>query len=227
MAKRRYRRKSKKNLSAIEWAVLIGILLYALTKKVLLFIQQFILDLQYRIQQFTLFDWIIIVIILLSLIFIIHSFINIKNARSRKKIEENKEKRADEARLRLSRDAEYQNLVNMDPYDFEKYVADLFMIRGYEVELTPRTGDGGKDIILRKDGEIHIVECKRYNENHKVSRPAIQKFHSALIDMNAKEGFFVTTSYFTQPAMQYTINKPIRLIDLPRLIEMIEESKGK
>ena len=114
----------------------------------------------------------------------------------------------------------------MDPYDFEKYVDDLFMIRGYEVELTPRTGDGGKDIILNKDGVIRLVECKRYNENHKVSRPAIQKFHSALIDMNAKEGFFVTTSYFTQPAMDYTLNKPIRLIAIPLLIEMIEDTKG-
>jgi restriction endonuclease Mrr len=137
----------------------------------------------------------------------------------------NEKIKQEQARYRVMRNAEYQRLVTMSPSDFEKYVADLFTLMGYETETTPITGDGGKDIILRNGQEISLVECKRYNENNKVSRPEIQKFHSALVDMNAKEGYFVTTSYFTQPAMNYSIDKSIKLIDFPRLIKMVEELK--
>jgi restriction endonuclease Mrr len=58
-----------------------------------------------------------------------------------------------------------------------------------------------------------------------VSRPEIQKFHSAIIDMNAKEGYFVTTDYFSGPASNYVLDKTIRLVDLPRLLDLIEEVK--
>lgn len=55
-------------------------------------------------------------------------------------------RRADEAKLNVKN----QNLVYMSPYH--------------------QTGDVGKDNILRKDGVIHLVECKRYKENNKVSQ---------------------------------------------------------
>jgi len=67
------------------------------------------------------------------------------------------------------------------------------------------------------------VECKRHNEKNKIGRPEIQKFHSAILDMNAKEGYFVTSSYFTSTAVEYCLDKPIRLIDLPRLLELMDE----
>jgi restriction endonuclease Mrr len=59
-----------------------------------------------------------------------------------------------------------------------------------------------------------------------VTRPDVQKFHSAIIDMNAIEGYFVTTGQFTKPAIEYVKDKPIHLIDLPKLLDLIEEIKG-
>jgi restriction endonuclease Mrr len=129
-------------------------------------------------------------------------------------------------KYRILRDAEYKKLMTMDDNEFEHYIADLFRLKGYEAEVTSRTGDGGKDIILRHGDKILLVECNHYTTS-KVTRPLIQKFHSALIDMDAKEGFYFTTGYFTQPAMEYVLDKPIRLIDLPRLLDLIEEIKNK
>jgi restriction endonuclease Mrr len=60
-----------------------------------------------------------------------------------------------------------------------------------------------------------------------VTRPDVQKFHSAIIDMNAIEGYFVTTGQFTKPATEYVTNKPIHLIDLPKLLDLIDEIKGE
>ncbi|PWW26636.1 restriction system protein [Cytobacillus oceanisediminis] len=219
MGKRRYRRRSSKVQSNIEWLILGAIALYAIYKTVLESIQNFIINVRYYIQTFSALDWLYITIIITSLICLIYIFLN-NQSNNRTKIKQ------EQAKLRVLRDSEYFKLMEMTSYDFEKFVANLYLAKGFDVELTPRTGDGGKDIILRKNNEIYLVECKRYNEKNKVSRPEIQKFHSALMDMDAKEGFFITTSYFTQPASTYSINKPIKLVDLPRLIELIEEAKG-
>ncbi|OAS21464.1 hypothetical protein A8708_31500 [Paenibacillus oryzisoli] len=113
-------------------------------------------------------------------------------------------------------------LKSMNPYAFEEYIADLYRRKGYKAKVTKRTGDGGKDIILTKDGVLSIVECKRYNET-KVGRPEIQKFHSAIIDERAKEGFYITTGNFTNPAIDYVKDKPIRLINGNHLLKLIDE----
>jgi HJR/Mrr/RecB family endonuclease len=108
----------------------------------------------------------------------------------------------------------------MDPHEFERFVKLLFEWMGYQAELTPRTGDGGKDIILQRNGEKSLVECKRYNK-HKVTRPDVQKFHSALMDCHATKGYYVTTGEFTQPARDYCADKPIDLIDGEKLVKML------
>jgi HJR/Mrr/RecB family endonuclease len=218
MGKRRSRRRKTPIQNNIEWVIIGAVFLFVLTKKFTEVMQQFTIQLKYYIQNLSVIDWFFVIVIFGSLMFVILLYSNNRNINQRRIVQE-------QAKFRVLRDSEYQKLISMSPSNFEKYVADLFTSRGFDAELTPLTGDGGKDIILRKNNEISIVECKRYNENNKVSRPEIQKFHSALIDMNAKEGYFVTTGYFTQPAMTYSIDKPIKLIDLPRLIELIEETK--
>lgn len=219
MGRKKYGRRRSKVHSNIEWVIIGAVIIYALYKKALQTIQSLIVNAKYQIQTFTALDWLYITVIITSLICLIYIFIN-------NRINNRRQYQQEQAKLRVIRDSEYQKLISMTPFDFEKFVADLYITKGFEVELTPRTGDGGKDIILRKDNEVYLVECKRYHEKNKVSRPEIQKFHSAVMDMAAKEGYFVTTSFFTQPASTYSLNKPIKLIDLPRLNELIEEAKS-
>lgn len=132
------------------------------------------------------------------------------------------EYRVKELKRELIRLGNLTYLKQMDPYTFEKFVANLFSIIGYKCEVTKRTGDGGKDIILRKEDELSLVECKRYNGT-KVGRPDIQKFHSAIIEMNAKQGFFVTTGEFTNQALECAKEKPIQVINGSILLDWIEE----
>lgn len=117
-------------------------------------------------------------------------------------------------------------LREMNPFEFEHYVADLFRLKGYVATVTKKSGDGGKDIILTKDNTNALVECKRFNKP-KVTRPDIQKFHSALIDYNANDGFFITTGYFTKPAEEYAKDKNIHLINGEALLNIIEEVTHK
>ncbi|WP_262495627.1 restriction endonuclease [Paenibacillus sp. B2(2019)] len=88
-----------------------------------------------------------------------------------------------------------------------------------------RSGDGGKDIILRSDNEVRLVECKRYTTTE-VGRPDIQKFHSAMIDCNAVEGFYITTGQFTKQALECTENKSIQTVNGEQLLNLIEQYVG-
>jgi len=59
----------------------------------------------------------------------------------------------------------------LEPRQFEEVIAEIWRARGYDVELTPRTRDGGKDIYAVSSplygSLLYIIECKR---NHP-SRP--------------------------------------------------------
>lgn len=57
-------------------------------------------------------------------------------------------------------------ILNLTPREFELLIASLYEHLGYEIEVTPATRDGGKDIIAktkREEGkEVVYVECKLY-----------------------------------------------------------------
>jgi restriction system protein len=48
---------------------------------------------------------------------------------------------------------------------FEEWLANFFRARGYSVKLTPRTGDYGVDLDMRKDGKVTVVQAKRWKGN--------------------------------------------------------------
>src|ERR1700722_14117780 len=63
-------------------------------------------------------------------------------------------------------------LFEIPSYKFEEIIADIFSKDGFNVSLTKRTRDGGRDIIaLRADLGIpckYIIECKRYAKDQHV-----------------------------------------------------------
>ena len=111
-------------------------------------------------------------------------------------------------------------LKKLDPYDFERYIAKLYKELGYKVEQTSRTNDGGKDIILKKDGIVYFVECKRYTDKT-VGRPELQKLIGACSPVGAKP-IFVTTSRYNQNALKYARESGVQLIDGAGILRMAE-----
>ena len=108
----------------------------------------------------------------------------------------------------------------MDPFEFERYVADLYRSLGYWVKQTKKTGDGGKDIIAKKDGQIYFIECKRYNSP--IGFGKMRDFIGACtLEGNHIKGIYVTTSTFTSDAIAAANRRGIELIDGNRLISII------
>ncbi|MDO5441879.1 MAG: restriction endonuclease [Bacillota bacterium] len=122
--------------------------------------------------------------------------------------------------------AKIEKLINRfsrEPLKFEQFVATLFSAMGYKTELTKGSGDGGKDIIMTKGRHKYAVEVKLYKQDHKVDRERIQKLHSAMIDIDADRGIFVTTSDFTEPAYDYADKYYITTINGTELSKLMKK----
>jgi hypothetical protein len=121
-----------------------------------------------------------------------------------------------------------QRLQNIDAYEFESFVAELWNTRGWETEVSQATSDMGVDIIARKsDGlvnQTHVIQAKRYSEGNKVTRPNVQQYYS-LRDQESADGVVVvTTSSFTSQAEEWAEEHNIKLIDGDDLLEILDEN---
>jgi restriction system protein len=90
--------------------------------------------------------------------------------------------------------------------------------------------DGGIDGLINEDRlglDRLYVQAKRWQNS--VGRPEIQHFVGALAGQHTNKGIFITTSEFSNGALEYVKNLPQRviLIDGQRLAElMIEHNIG-
>jgi restriction system protein len=91
----------------------------------------------------------------------------------------------------------------IDRRKFEKLIAELFVGFGYKVELTKRTRDGVKDIIVIKRQEVDVrflIECKRPDPGNRVGVSTDRELYGVKVDDQAKKAILATTSYFTPDA---------------------------
>lgn len=128
-------------------------------------------------------------------------------------------------RIDLEKKLEKNKIRTLSPIAFEEYMANLFKAYGYEVEQTPPTNDGGKDLILQYDNAKYYVECKHFTEGS-VGREIIQKLVGAGIVDGDVYGFIVaTTSCFNDNAikcMEHT-TVPLFLLDLDDIVSLAME----
>ncbi len=66
-------------------------------------------------------------------------------------------------------------------YQFEEICAKILSkLRFGTTELTKKSGDEGKDVIIRNGNGRILAECKKFPDTP-VGRPMMQKLHSAVI----------------------------------------------
>ena len=86
---------------------------------------------------------------------------------------------------------------------FEEIVAEIFSGLGYDVELTQRTRDGGKDIIAIKEAEINLrflIECKRPDPGNGIGVSAVRELYGVKVDDGATKAILATTTYLSPDA---------------------------
>lgn len=90
----------------------------------------------------------------------------------------------------------------LDGHEFEDFMGYIFRKNDIECKNTKKTGDGGKDLILKKDGEKIYVELKRYADENKVDDTIIKKLFASCVHDDIKKGMIITTSSYTTPALE-------------------------
>jgi restriction system protein len=127
-------------------------------------------------------------------------------------------------------------LKKVSPTSFEEIVIKLLVAMGYggsvedAAKAVGRSGDGGVDGIIKEDKlglDVVYVQAKRWANC--VGRPAVQAFAGSLEGFRARKGVFITTSWFSQDALEYVhrIEKRIVLIDGAQLADlMIDHDMG-
>lgn len=107
--------------------------------------------------------------------------------------------------------------------EFEMLVGEVFRRRGYVVSETGGGGaDGGVDLVLRKDGEKFLVQCKQWKA-FKVGVITIRELYGVMAAGGAAGGFVVTSGVFTQEAKSFAEGRNIDLIDGSELTAMIKK----
>jgi restriction system protein len=130
-----------------------------------------------------------------------------------------------------------ERILEQTPAFFERLVVMLLSQMGYGSEGTlakaiGKSGDGGIDGVIHQDKlglDVVYIQAKRYEQQNQISRPDLQAFVGSLSGHQSTKGVFVTTSYFSKPALDYlkTIQTRIVPIDGKRLVElMIEHQVG-
>lgn len=104
---------------------------------------------------------------------------------------------------------------------FEDYLKVLLSSRGYNVTLTPASGDYGADLILSSKDKRIIVQAKRFKK--KVGIKAVQEIASAKSYYNADECWVITNNFFTPNAIKLATSNRVKLIDRNELISWMSK----
>ncbi len=115
-----------------------------------------------------------------------------------------------------------QEIDQMNGYEFEKYMKEMYAFLGYSVKHTPYVGDQGADLILKStDGEKTAVQVKCYSGN--VPNKAVQEVVASMKLYGCTKGAVVTNSYFTNASIELAKANDIELIDRKKLSEMVKK----
>ena len=118
------------------------------------------------------------------------------------------------------------------PRKFEELIAEIFIRKGFNVELTKATRDGGRDIVaIHQHLDIrtkYLIECKRYAKHNKISIAFVQRLLGVKIAESANKAILATTSTFTKDAKVFAQNHiwDLDLKDYSDIIAWIKQADG-
>jgi restriction system protein len=100
-----------------------------------------------------------------------------------------------------SKTSDIVNATKLTGIEFELFVKHQLIKSGYvKVETTRQSGDMGADLLVRENGKLVVVQCKRCAGTIGVS--AVQEVLGAKSFYKAQEAWVVTDSTFTKAARE-------------------------
>jgi restriction system protein len=120
------------------------------------------------------------------------------------------------------------NLMDLNPWEFESLIQNLFAKMGLDTKMTRASRDGGVDCVAYDPRPIFggkvVIQAKRYKNTVGVS--AVRDLFGTLQNEGASKGILVCTSGYGQASFDFAANKPIELIDGANLLYLLTEHAG-
>lgn len=108
---------------------------------------------------------------------------------------------------------------------FERLCMLYFQAKGYRAETTEVGPDGGVDVRLYKPSAqqelLAVVQCKAWN-SYRVGVKPVRELYGVQASAKAPLGIFITTSSYSNDAVNFCKDKHLQLIDGPKLYTLIE-----
>ena len=118
------------------------------------------------------------------------------------------------------------NLMDLNPFEFENLVANLFEQMGLDAKLTRSSRDGGVDCVAFDPRPILggkvVIQAKRYKNTVGVS--AARDLFGTMMNEGASKGILVTTSGYGPDTYEFCKDKPIELIDGGGLLYLLQQT---
>ena len=119
-------------------------------------------------------------------------------------------------------------LREMDPYDFEYFVADLWEAQGWDTTVSQASVDQGVDIIATKKNPFpqkQVIQAKRYAKSNTIGSPKVQQYSSLRQqEEGADVSVVVTTSGFSHQAEELAQNLNVKLVDAEGIYRLLRET---
>ncbi|MCB2181317.1 MAG: restriction endonuclease [Desulfobulbaceae bacterium] len=151
---------------------------------------------------------------ILPVAFIVGSGISVLNRLNRKKIHQN-----------VTNSPSKDVLDDMSWQQFEILVGEYYRQEGYKVEEVGGGGaDGGVDLILHKNEEKYLIQCKQWKA-YKVGVKPVRELLGVMVGSGASGGIVVTSGEFSRDAISYARENRIQLVNGAELHRMIRSAQ--
>jgi len=120
-----------------------------------------------------------------------------------------------------------QNLLDLDGYEFEQLIVQLFEAIPVfdEVRRTRSRADGGIDLVAVNTtpfvGGRVAIQAKRYATHRKVDIAAVREIVGSISQREFNKGIIITTSDFTRAAREEATRLGVELYDRERLLWLL------
>lgn len=112
---------------------------------------------------------------------------------------------------------------NLGWKQFEELVAEAYRRKGFRVTENDKAGpDGGVDVYLKKNGQLHLVQCKQWR-SQKVGVSVVREMYGIMTAEKAVSTIVITSGIFTQEAQSFAEGKAIDLVDGSQLETLVGE----
>jgi len=107
--------------------------------------------------------------------------------------------------------------------EFEELIGEAYRRKGYSVTETGGGGaDGGVDLVLRKDGDRILVQCKHW-KIVRVGVKVVRELYGVVAAEGSTGGIIITSGTFTQEARDFAKDKPLELLEGSELLKLIAD----